>query len=225
MRPESALSCEQVMSIQTLTPRVQPVPCFDMSLTKQSEQGLRFQVRNCVKDNIFPKVKFLDKDVHGTFDTANKTVCRTLLDYCFHHEKANLKEARDWWTSARPWVFKTHTDARNNAIKGMKISYTSKLSATYCRVYCYQSHYSTNCFYMQRSFSSSQPKEGRHCCHQVPHEWFASTELQDLLVGNAEEHDQLCCFPQQVRSTSSHFQTLEQQYSGGRCMQGRSSCL
>ena len=225
MLPESAMSCQQVMSIQTLTPRDQkPVPCFDMSLTKQSEQGLRFQVRNCVKEKIFPKVKFLDKDVHGIFDTGDRTVCRTLLDYCFHYERADLKDARDWWVSARPWVFKTHTDARNNAIKGMKISYTSKLSATYCRVYCH-SHYSSDCFYMQRSFSSSQPKEGRHCCHRVPYEWFASTELQNLLVGNAEEHDKLCCFPQQVRSKSNHFQTLEQQYSGRRCMQGQSSCL
>ena len=115
MRPASALSCEQVMSIQTLTPKVQPFPFFDMSLTKQSEQGLRFQVRNCVKDNIFPKVKFLDNDMHGFFDTSDKTVCRALLDFCFRHEKANLKEARAWWTLACPWVFKTHTDARNNA--------------------------------------------------------------------------------------------------------------
>jgi hypothetical protein len=43
------------------------------------------------------------------------TVCGTLF------------EARNWWTLACPWVFKTHTDAR--AIKGMKITYTSKVSA------------------------------------------------------------------------------------------------
>ena len=58
-----------------------------MSLSKKSDVGLRFQVRNCVKVNIFPKVKFLDKDVHGSFDTSDKTVCRTLLDLCFHQEK------------------------------------------------------------------------------------------------------------------------------------------
>jgi len=137
MLPASALSCEQVMSSQTLTPRVQPAPLFDMSLPKKSEVGLRFQVWNCVKVNIFPQVKFLDKDVHGFFDTSNNTVCRTSLDLCFHQEKADLNEARDWWTSARPWVFKTHTDAWNNAIKRMKITYTSKWSAFFVPKGCY----------------------------------------------------------------------------------------
>jgi len=104
---------------------------IDMSMTKPTEMGQRFQVRNCIKEHIFHHVKFLDKDVHGYFDMSLTTVPGNLISYCFK-SGIPVDQAFTFWRTARPWLFKSHTHCRNNYIKGMQNAYMGTLKHKNC---------------------------------------------------------------------------------------------
>jgi hypothetical protein len=90
---------------------------------KPSAEGLKFHIRSCIKELIFRRVKFLDKDTHGDFDEAPHTVCGMVIDFCYRHSPTKNETMLMWWKETRPVVFRLHTDHRNNCIKTMKSAY------------------------------------------------------------------------------------------------------
>jgi len=95
---------------------------INMSM-KPSAEGLKFHIRSCIKELIFRRVKFLDKDTHGDFDEAHDTVCGMVIDFCYRHSPTKNETMLMWWKETRPVVFRLHTDHRNNCIKTMKSAY------------------------------------------------------------------------------------------------------
>ena len=99
---------------------------LDMTLTKTTNSGLKFQVRLCVKEEIFRVVKFIDIPTMLPFDMAPNSLCGIVIKYCCK-EEVTAKQGAKFWMAARPMVTKSHTHVRNNYIKGMQSVYLGKL--------------------------------------------------------------------------------------------------
>ena len=99
---------------------------LDMTLTKTTYSGLKFQVRLCVKEQIFRVVKFIDIPTMLPFDMAQNSLCGIVIKYCCK-EEVTAKQGAKFWMAARPMVTKSHTHVRNNYIKGMQSVYLGKL--------------------------------------------------------------------------------------------------
>ena len=94
-------------------------------MEKPSFDGFEFMLKSCVKSIIFPKVKFLDKHVHGYFNQSANSVCGIVLSYCFKQVPQH-DEANNFWRKAQPIVFKHLNVIRNNRIQEMKKIYIGK---------------------------------------------------------------------------------------------------
>ena len=94
---------------------------LDMTLTKTTNSGLKFQVRLCVKEQIFGVVKFIDIPTMLPFDMAPKSLCGIVIKFCCKEEVSAKQGA------ARPMVTKSHSHVKNNYIKGMQSVYLGKL--------------------------------------------------------------------------------------------------
>ena len=85
-----------------------------------SLEGLRGMVRGVVKTRLFPKVKFLTKEKHGTYAHRPQTVCGLVMKHC---NISAVDTTSEWWDELRPSIFRTHTDHRNNCIKAIRLRY------------------------------------------------------------------------------------------------------
>ena len=95
----------------------------DMTLSVSTE-GLNLIIRDCVKIQLFRKMKFFDKGKHGSYNTSTKTVCGLVMKFC---NISSVQADHKWWDKMRPMVMRTHTDHRNNCIKAMR----NKFRGTY----------------------------------------------------------------------------------------------
>jgi hypothetical protein len=91
----------------------------DMTLSVSTE-GLNLIIRDCVKIQLFRKMKFFDKGKHGSYSTSTKTVCGLVMKFC---NISSVQADHKWWDKMRPMVMRTHTDHRNNCIKALRIKF------------------------------------------------------------------------------------------------------
>jgi hypothetical protein len=87
----------------------------DMTLSV-SIKGLHLIVKECIKKQLFRRLKFFDKRKHGTFSTSTKTVCGLVVKLC---NLSSIEANHAWWESTRPTILKIHTDHCNNCIKAI----------------------------------------------------------------------------------------------------------
>ena len=81
--------------------------------------GKRMTFQNCVKDHLFPLVKFLpqgDDDTNVEYSLDATTVCGFLRQHCGVSEL----DAPNWWKEQKKHLRRTLTDFRNNRIKEMQ---------------------------------------------------------------------------------------------------------
>ena len=81
--------------------------------------GKRMTFQNCVKDHLFPLVKFLpqgDDDTNVEYSLDATTVCGFLHQHCGVLEL----DAPNWWKEQKTHLRRTLTDFRNNRIKEMQ---------------------------------------------------------------------------------------------------------
>jgi hypothetical protein len=110
----------------------------DMTLSVSTE-GLNLIIRDCVKIQLFRKMKFFDKGKHGSYSTSTKTVCGLVMKFC---NISSVQADYKWWDKMRPMVMRTHTDHRNNCIKAMRVKFRGK--STCCWFVFNKANYSQN---------------------------------------------------------------------------------
>jgi hypothetical protein len=87
----------------------------DMTLSV-STKGLHLIVKECIKKQLFRRLKFFDKRKHGPFsNNSTKTVCGLVIKLC---NLSSIEANHTWWVR-RPTILKIHTDHRNNCIKAI----------------------------------------------------------------------------------------------------------
>jgi len=85
-----------------------------------------------VKDDLFPKVKFLQgTNTSLDFSKDKTSICGYLQSCCGVSEN----DAYQWWEDHRTMVKKIHTDCRNNKIKMMKQQFNGKLISSVLILY------------------------------------------------------------------------------------------
>ena len=103
-----------------------------------TEHQMRMLVRDCVKKELFCRLKFYKKEFHGNYDFRKESVCGLVIQCCnLDHAKATL----EWWNIMQRVIVRAHTDHRNNVIKtihdvrfcGMYLTMTVNCSNT-CNV-------------------------------------------------------------------------------------------
>lgn len=94
---------------------------IDMSLTKISDPNFRHIISQCIKQQVFRKCKFYNKEHHGAYNEKPSSFCGIVLKYC--HIVGNPQ----WWYDTRKMIVVTHTNHRNNCIKAMKTKFGGKL--------------------------------------------------------------------------------------------------
>jgi hypothetical protein len=85
-----------------------------------------------IKDNLFPKIKFLQgTNVSLEFSMDTKSICGFLRVHCGVSEA----DAYQWWEDHCMMLKNIHTDCRNNKIKMIKQQFIGKLisSANVCK--------------------------------------------------------------------------------------------
>jgi hypothetical protein len=81
---------------------------------------MRMMVRDCVKKELFRRLKFYKKEFHGNYDFRQGSVCALVIQCCnLEHEKATLQ----WWNTMQRVIVRTHTDHRNNVIKTIRVRF------------------------------------------------------------------------------------------------------
>jgi hypothetical protein len=84
---------------------------------------MRMMVRDCVKKELFRRLKFYKKEFHGNYDFRQGSVCALIIQCCnLEHENATLK----WWNTMQRVIVRTHTDHRNNVIKTIHVRFRGK---------------------------------------------------------------------------------------------------
>ena len=94
-----------------------------------SESGMRFMIRNCVKNTIFPSVKFWNKENphYENYGRESNSLCGRVMSYC--NFKMDEMEGREWWENkGRKLTKAAITNQRNNYIKSMGCRFKGKNS-------------------------------------------------------------------------------------------------
>jgi hypothetical protein len=112
-----------VTSSQSLTSSI-GIGEFGMN---QSRRGSAAAFSMAVKDNLFPKIKFL-KGTNASLDFSLDTtsICGYLRICCGVSEN----DAYQWWDDHRGMLKTVHTDFRNNKIKMIKQQFNGKFTCS-----------------------------------------------------------------------------------------------
>ena len=74
-------------------------------------------INTVVSAEIFPKVKFVDRDSQLSYNTEKRSICQFVIAKC-NLQEAVIKEM--WWRSAQKYVGKTINRLRNDRNTAMK---------------------------------------------------------------------------------------------------------
>lgn len=85
----------------------------------QGQCGFNLVLRSVVRENLFAKVKFIQKDVDLIFDGNPKTICGSILKWLNLESKSREFKLRVWAANGCK-VDKYLTQHRNNKIKKFK---------------------------------------------------------------------------------------------------------
>ena len=103
---------------------------IDMSLTEISDPNFRHIISQCIKQHVFRRCKFYNKEHHGAYNEKPSSFCGIVLKVC--HIVANLQ----WWYNTRKMIVITHTNHRNNCIKSMKTKFGGTLIQKHWHASC-----------------------------------------------------------------------------------------
>ncbi len=79
--------------------------------------GDQTTINTVVSAEIFPKVKFVDRDSQLSYNTEKRSICQFVIAKC-NLQEAVIKEM--WWRSAQKYVGKTINRLRNDRNTAMK---------------------------------------------------------------------------------------------------------
>ena len=82
----------------------------------QGQEGFNAVLRSVIRRQLFPRVKFLDKERDLQFNEASKTICGSMLEWLGIH-KSNIECKLRIWTTNYKNINAYHTQHRNNVIK------------------------------------------------------------------------------------------------------------
>jgi hypothetical protein len=85
--------------------------------------GDQTTVNAVVTGNVFPKVKFVDKDTELMYSTDKKSICQYIIRRCNLQPEVN--EAQ-WWRSVHKYVGQTINRLRNDRNTAMKCAMLGK---------------------------------------------------------------------------------------------------
>ncbi len=102
----------------TDTSRSKPshVWCGNHAVTPES-MGDRTTVNLVVTAQVFPKVKFVDRDTDLAFTEDKKSICQFVISRCNLHADIIIT---DWWKQVQKYVAQTITRLRNDRNTAMK---------------------------------------------------------------------------------------------------------
>ena len=86
--------------------------------------GDQTTVNAVVTGNVFPKVKFVDKDTELMYSTDTKSICQFVIGRCNLQPEVN--EAQ-WWRTVHTYVGQTISRLRNDRNTAMKWAMLGKL--------------------------------------------------------------------------------------------------
>lgn len=114
----------QDQAFSVVSPAVLPTSIAggDMTLSVSTD-GLRLIVRNCIKKELFKKMKFFHEEIHGAYNTDPDSVCGLVMQFC---NISSVATEPSWWFDMKPIIKRTHTDHRNNCIKSMRLRFRGK---------------------------------------------------------------------------------------------------
>jgi hypothetical protein len=93
---------------------------IDISLTQISDPTFCHIISQCIKQQVFCRCKFYNKEHHGTYNKKPTSFCGIVLKYC------NIIANKAWWYNTRKMIDIRHTNHRNNCIKAVKLKYKGK---------------------------------------------------------------------------------------------------
>ena len=86
--------------------------------------GDQTTVNAVVTGNVFPKVKFVDKDTELMYSTDKKSICEFVIGRCNLQPEVNKAQ---WWRSVHKYVGQTISRLRNDRNTAMKWAMLGKL--------------------------------------------------------------------------------------------------
>ena len=102
---------------------------------KQSDNGKRQVLRQIVRDQLFPKMKFLNKH-ELQFNTETGSVCHFVMSrVTASYGEETLQERMEFWNEHKQIVMTKLTQQRNNCIQSINNVTKGNVS-----------HFLTNCF-------------------------------------------------------------------------------
>jgi hypothetical protein len=84
--------------------------------------GRDWLLEKCVKENVFPKIKFANLDVELAFSNDPESICRFMTEKM----KVQDENVERWWMGAKKAVHKKLKTNRNNVIKAIKTRFQGK---------------------------------------------------------------------------------------------------
>ncbi len=95
----------------------------DASTTVTSKED-KTTVNLVVTEQVFPKVKFVDKDTQLMFSSEQKSICQFVIGLCNLHTDISQPH---WWKPAQKYVSQTINRLRNDRNTAMKWATLGKL--------------------------------------------------------------------------------------------------
>ena len=101
--------------------------------------GRDWLLEKCVKENVFPKIKFANVDHEHAFSNNPESICRFMAE----EMKVQDENVERWWMGAKKAVHTKLKTNRNNVIKAIKTRFhgKSKLIGC-CDHYIFLTHFS-----------------------------------------------------------------------------------
>ena len=92
----------------------------------QGQTGFKMVLKNIIRENLFPKVKFIKKENDLLFDEDASSICGCILKW-FNFERKQMNFKYKFWSANQDNVDKYFTQHRNNKIKKFKRQAKGKL--------------------------------------------------------------------------------------------------
>ena len=99
--------------------------CESHDLTTITSTADKTTVNLVVTEQVFPKVKFVDKDIDLVFSIEKKSICQFVIRLCNLHDDVSLPH---WWKPAQKYVSQTINRLRNDRNTAMKWAMLGKLN-------------------------------------------------------------------------------------------------
>ena len=98
--------------------------CKSHELTTITSTADKTTVNLVVTEQVFPNVKFVDKDTDLVFSMEKKSICQFVIGLCNLHADVSLPH---WWKPAQKYVSQTINRLRNDRNTAMKWAVLGKL--------------------------------------------------------------------------------------------------